>query len=309
MYINGERSGNGPAKEGESVAFQLKRGRYLIEARISLDGDQELYDFDRDVIVYDNCMRDITLYLQARPTKETLRKKYSAGVPLPQMVPIPGGDFDMGGNESDDEKPIHRVTLSPFWMSATEITFEQYDACVAFGGCNRYPLDDWERRGNTPVINVNRDDAQQYVDWLKKRTGKNYRLPTEAEWEYAARAGSTGNYSWGEEADCSLALIGSCDREWKDGLTAPVASFDPNAFGLYDMHGNVSEWCQDYYGSDYYQQSPRLNPQGPSWGYAYVRRGGSWHEPDQNARSACREVDNHAMRYIHIGFRIVLSDP
>ena len=202
----------------------------------------------------------------------------------PQMVYIPAGNFRMGdiqGGGDSDEKPVHRVSIKAFLMSATEVTFAQWDACVAAGGCDdsgprKAGGDNSWGRGSRPVIEVNWEDAQQYVKWISAKTGEQYRLPSEAEWEYAARAGSETKYSWGNSIGKNKANCDGCGSRWDNSQTAPVASFAANAFGLYDMHGNVWEWTQDCWNGSY--------KGAPSDGSALlsgdcsqrVLRGGSW---------------------------------
>ena len=195
------------------------------------------------------------------------------GEPL-EMVTIPAGRFRMGcvsGRDCDnDEKPVHRVHIEqPFAMSKYEVTFAQWDACVLGGGCGGYRPDDrgWGR-GNRPVIKVSWDDAQLYVKWLSEQTGHAYRLPTEAEWEYAARAGTTTAYSWGNEVGRNFANCGACGSQWDNDRTAPVGSFVPNAFGLHDMHGNVWEWIEDCWNKGY-SGAPR---DGGSWRSGRLRQ-------------------------------------
>ena len=183
----------------------------------------------------------------------------------PEMVSIPGGSFRMGDLDRSgfsNELPAHTVILRPFKLGKYEVTFAQWDACVAGGGCpresddrsdNNYHLanDEGWGRGNRPVINVSWDDAQLYIDWLNSRTGGGYRLPSEAEWEYAARAGSTTKYPWGNDIDGSEANCGhGCDNNTYV-FTAPVGSFPANAWGLHDMLGNVWEWVQDCWHTSY----------------------------------------------------------
>lgn len=282
IFINGQRKGNSPAEAGQSFAIKLPEGSYKVEAVIPSEGKEEDYGLKADVFVAKDSLQTVSLELKKRPSaafREKLKGKYPNGIPEPKMVAIPGGSFMMGcegGKDcADDEKPPHQVTLSSFKMSATEITFDQYDACVAFGGCAQLPEDEGWGRGDRPVINVSWEDAQQYIQWLNQETGKNYQLPTEAQWEYAARAGSSTKYSWGDEVGRNRANCDGCGSQWDNKQTAPVGSFAANAFGLYDMHGNVWEWCQDWYDSDYYQNSPATDPQGPPSGEYRVYRGGS----------------------------------
>ena len=230
----------------------------------------------------------------------------------PQMVYIPAGSFRMGdiqGGGDSDEKPVHRVSVKAFLMSATEVTFAQWDACVAAGGCDDSGPrsaggDNGWGRGSRPVIEVSWEDAQQYVKWISAKTGEQYRLPSEAEWEYAARAGSETKYSWGNSIGNNKANCDGCGSRWDDSKTAPVASFAANAFGLYDMHGNVWEWTQDCWNGSY--------KGAPSDGTAWlsgdcgrrVLRGGSWYLFPNNLRSAYRFRSTAGYRVNNNGFRL-----
>ena len=240
-------------------------------------------------------------------------------IPIPKMVEIPAGTFTMGCLSADmdcfdNEKPAHEVSISAFQMSATEVTFNQYDAyCDQVESCER-PNDEGWGRGSRPVINVSWDDAQKYIQWLNEKTGKTYRLPTEAEWEYAARAGSQTKYCWGNESSGEHA--NGYDRyglgNWpKDGFknTAPVGNYLPNAFGLYDIHGNVLEWVQDRYDENYYIGSPTQDPRGPSDPSFSDRvlRGGSWFGYARLLRSATRGRNTPGSRNDDVGFRLSLG--
>jgi formylglycine-generating enzyme required for sulfatase activity len=171
----------------------------------------------------------------------------------PQMIVVPAGSFMMGLPPTPKlgaESPQHKVTIAKaFAVSKYELTFADWDACVAGGGCNGYrPDDEGWGRGQQPALNVDWSDAQQYVAWLSLVTGKTYRLLSEAEYEYAARAGTTTQYPWGDAIKLNGAPMASCDgcgSKWDDVHPAPVGSFPPNKFGLYDMVGNVWEWTQD----------------------------------------------------------------
>jgi formylglycine-generating enzyme required for sulfatase activity len=166
------------------------------------------------------------------------------------MVDIPAGTFRMGdlnGKGQPDEKPVHAVTLKGFRLMKHEVTFEQYNVYANAAGkplrSSVWPLED-EGRSNRPAISVSWNDAQEFIAWLNAQTGLRYRLPTEAEWEYAARAGSSTDYPWGDTFDASRANGSSTG-------SAAVGSFPANAWGLHDMIGNVSEWTQDCYVSSY----------------------------------------------------------
>jgi formylglycine-generating enzyme required for sulfatase activity len=235
----------------------------------------------------------------------------------PEMVHIPAGKFMMGCIESkkgwlgtkagrddvaggchDDEKPAHEVSLSTFSIGKYPITFVQFDCFCEATGFPK-PSDNSWGRGNRPVINVSWNDTQTYIRWLNHVTGKNYRLSTEAEWEYAARAGSNTAYPWGMKADPIYANYG-----WSIGKTTPVGQYPANVFGLHDMHGNVWEWCGDWFGN--YTVSPVSNPMGASSGTLRVLRGGSWSSYALFARSAHRYSLTPDIRIYDFGFRLVL---
>ena len=177
-----------------------------------------------------------------------------------------------------DERPQHRVTIPrAFALGKYEVTFAQWDVCVRAGGCNHLPNDAGWGRGNRPVVDVSWDDARGYVRWLARKTGQEYRLPSEAEWEYAARAGTTSRYHWGDSVGRGNANCDGCGSRWDLSRTAPVGSFSANRFGLHDVHGNVYEWVEDcWYGS--YGGAPR---DGNAWttGDCTLRvlRSGSWY--------------------------------
>ena len=238
----------------------------------------------------------------------------STGLPFeePQMVRIPPGSFIMGSPESEagrssDEGPQRKVTLTyPFEIGRYEVTFAQYDA---FASDTQHPLPDdygWGR-GNQPVIKVSFNDAQAYVQWLAKKTGKKYRLPTEAEWEYVARAGTTTAYWWGEAIGQNNAVCVGCGSQWDAQQTAPVGSFKPNPFGVYDTAGNVWEWTQDCWHSNY-DGAPT---DGSAWleknGGNCIRRvvrGGSWDGDPRGLRSAFRYGDDAGGSSNITGFRV-----
>jgi formylglycine-generating enzyme required for sulfatase activity len=227
----------------------------------------------------------------------------------PTMVVVPAGKFTMGSPESEKERnknegPQHEVTIAkPFAVGRTEVTFAEWDACVAAGACAKTSDSGWGG-GDQPAINVSWDDAKEYVAWLSRITGKEYRLLTEAEWEYAARAGTTTAYSWGNEIGEGNANCDGCGSQW-DWQPAPVRSFKPNAFGLYDMHGNVYEWVEDPW-HDSYEDAP---VDGTAWvrgGDAVQRviRGGSWGVDPKYLRAASRITVSSSNRVFNLGFRL-----
>lgn len=215
----------------------------------------------------------------------------------PQMVVIPAGEFTMGSPPSEQNAEAqHRVTLaSPFAVSKFEITFDDWDACTRDGGCGGYVLDDkgWGRE-KRPAIHVSWMDAKAYVSWLSHKTGKAYRLLSESEWEYAARAGTTTPFAFGDTLSPSHANYdGSTDGSGPSDMnrqkTMPVGSFPANGFGLHDMHGNVSEWVEDCWHDEYTAQAPA---DGSAWVEGNcngrVMRGGSWEDSHEELRSAAR---------------------
>jgi formylglycine-generating enzyme required for sulfatase activity len=233
----------------------------------------------------------------------------------PEMVVIPAGDFLMGSSpgetgrqrhdEDDGHDHPHRVFISkPFAISKFLVTFSDWDTCVSLGRCIE-ASDAGFGHGLHPVINVNLDDARQYVAWLSTMTGKTYRLITEAEWEYAARAGTKSAYFWGDEFRPGYASCKSCGNPWDDKGTSPVDKFKPNPFGLHDMAGNVWEWTQDCYHASY-EGAPT---DGSAWlsGNCKERalRGGAWGSPPGDIRSASRGRANEGIRASWLGFRVV----
>jgi formylglycine-generating enzyme required for sulfatase activity len=226
------------------------------------------------------------------------------------MVVLPAGEFMMGSpamenNRNDDEDPQHTVTITKsFAASRFDVTFEEWDVCYQLGGCRNRPDDSGWGRGKRPVINVNWADAQEYVMWLSGQTGKNYRLLSEAEWEYAARAGSMTAYYWGEEVGAGNANCNGCGSQWDGKQSSPVGSFKANAFGLYDMAGNVWQWVQDC-SHDNYSGAPT---DGSAWMSGTcsgrVVRGGSWFDLAGSLRAANRYWGPSDFHLISLGFRV-----
>jgi formylglycine-generating enzyme required for sulfatase activity len=247
----------------------------------------------------------------------------------PEMVMMPAGKFMMGPTPSEiaaltkefrndvdwkAEGPQHEVTIAqPFAVGRYAVTFAEWDACVADGGCNGYqPRDEGWGRGKLPVINVNWDDAKAYAAWLSRKTGKTYRLLSEAEREYATRAGTTTAFWWGPSISTSQAnydgnytFAGGARGEYRQ-KTIPVDSFAPNPWGLYNVHGNVWEWVEDCW-HDSYQGAPS---DGSPWTTACtdasrrVVRGGSWISDPRGLRAADRRRDTTVYRGSFLGFRL-----
>jgi formylglycine-generating enzyme required for sulfatase activity len=228
---------------------------------------------------------------------------------VPEMVEIPAGQFQMGSSSKahQDEGPVHSVTVHRFLLSKYEVTFDEYDTFAKKATWRKKPFDQGWGRADRPVIDVSWEDATAYAKWLSERTGQLYRLPTEAEWEYAARAGSTSAYSFGDDPS----LLG--EYAWwginSGNKTHPVGKKKPNAWGLYDMHGNVWEWVEDDYHRDYvgapYDGSAWIDqPRGAN----RVIRGGSWLFNDASiCRSAGRSFSSPDNRMHNLGFRLARS--
>jgi len=271
-----------------------------------------------------------------------------------RLAPIPTGEFLMGSSDDedadDDEKPRHTVRITrPFYLGTTEVTVGQFrrfveatryrteaernsrggrgwnEARATFEVDPKYTWRDpgFPQTDEHPVTNVSWNDAVAFCEWLSTKEATIYRLPTEAEWEYACRAGTTTRYSNGADPE-TLARVGNVADgtarakfpNWttiaaRDGyiFTAPVGTFRANAWGLHDMHGNVWEWCRDGYDGRYYQQSPGDDPTGPSQASRRVYRGGSWADDPRYARSPRRVGVNPDYRYYDLGFRVAQVQP
>ena len=220
-----------------------------------------------------------------------------------EMIAVEGGTFTMGATSEqgsdayDDEKPAHQVTLSSYYIGKTEVTQELWQAVM---GSNPSKFSGT----NLPVEKVSWEDCQSFVIKLNELTGKNFRLPTEAEWEYAARGGNKSNgfkFSGGNNI---------AEVAWYSGngnkISHPVATKAPNELGIYDMSGNVWEWCSDWYSSSYYTSSSQTNPTGPNSGSYRVYRGGSWSGNDRYCRVSHRDSNYPSYRFNYVGLRLAL---
>jgi formylglycine-generating enzyme required for sulfatase activity len=272
-----------------------------------------------------------------------------------EFVLIPPGKFKMGSPESEEGRwhgeDQHEVEITkPFYLGKYTVTIGQFRRFVdnadykteaekdaeGWGynaeahnfeggkGIYSWKTTGWEQTEEYPVVNVAWTDAQSFCEWLGKKQGKKFRLPTEAEWEYGCRAGTTTRFYGGNEDDClkksanvaDVSLKTKLDAEtrlesqfqdWDDScpFTAAVGKFRPNAFGLYDMHGNVWQWCQDWLGQNYYKDSPRQDPQGPGTGSRRVNRGGAFSSVPRDCRAASRFQEGPTYQYCFVGFRVV----
>ncbi|QIE26289.1 Hercynine oxygenase (plasmid) [Caballeronia sp. SBC1] len=223
----------------------------------------------------------------------------------PALVSLPGGTFEMGSNSDDPaERPVHRVSIGrPFAIGKYEVTIEQWNACADATGCPRIDMEGNVSK-SAPVRNLSWDDAQVYVKWLSKTTGKTYRLPTEAEWEYAARGGTTTTYWWGNEMRKGYADCKDCGEPWRKDSPVNVGSFLPNPFGLFDMNGSVWEWVGDCWHSSY-KGAPA---DGRVWDEPgcpmRVIRGGSWPDGAAYMQSSTRFKYSASVRQSQNGMRV-----
>ena len=257
-----------------------------------------------------------------RPGPEKAGGRFRDCSECPEMIVVPAGVYRMGSpspgpSRNAAEGPVHRVSIpEPFAVGVYEVTFEQWDACRRAGGCTHDPDDSGWGRGTQPVGNVNWNDAQQYVRWLSDVTGKRYRLPSESEWEYAARGGTTTRYFWGDELGRNRANCESCGSGWDGRQTAPVGSFTANPYGLHDMHGNVSEWVEDCWhdsyagapddGSAWKEGAWTLKGTGHKMAHCAepVTRGGSYPADAKYLLAASRYRWFHSLRVKNLGFRV-----
>ncbi|HEX2869105.1 MAG TPA: formylglycine-generating enzyme family protein [Ignavibacteriales bacterium] len=216
---------------------------------------------------------------------------YRESVLGPEMVVIEEGWFDMGSDDGQsDEKPVHRVKVDSFAIAKYEVTFDEYDRFCDQTGRMK-PDDNGWGRGKRPVINVSWTDASEYCRWLGSLTGEKFRLPTEAEWEFAARGGNKNQgcrYSGSDKLDEIAWNSGN-----SGGMTHETGAKKPNELGLYDMTGNVWEWCRDWYGETYYASSSENNPEGPRSGIYHPLRGGSWYSLDDRNTVRVRQASDY----------------
>lgn len=242
-----------------------------------------------------------------------------------ELVDIPAGSFMMGSNDGTDyEKPVHKVNVPAFKMMKYEVTWNNYQPCIDDGVCSSKIADNGFGKGQHPILQ-GWNDTQDYIHWLNLKTGLTFRLPSEAEWEYAARAGSSSKYSWGNEpsgkhanAGNNSMLIPNKDKVWPvDGFdisTAPVGSFLPNEYGLYDMYGNVSEWAQDCWNDSYFDAPDNGSARNDGNCKIRVLRGGSWASDAFALQSSSRSAmgitlpDGSILRDGTTGFRLVLDN-
>lgn len=247
-----------------------------------------------------------------RPLAErSFRDQMPVGIAGPEMIALPAGKFTMGSPKPDgfdNERPQRLITIDrEFAVGKFEITWEEFNLCRWEGPCS--PIsDDGFGGGRRPVTNVSWEDAKTYVEWLSRATGQNYRLLSEAEWEYADRAGSTTTYPWGPAPSVGKANCDGCGSQWDNKSTAPVGSFEANGFGLHDMAGNAWEWVEDCFAGSYSAGQPTNGAAfSPDDCEMRVNRGGSWATTVTRLRSANRLMAYPADRFEHLGFRVARS--
>lgn len=227
-------------------------------------------------------------------------------VPVPEVVLVAGGYFQMGGYVSDGEEPVHPVAINTYHIGKYPVTVAQYrQFCIATGTAMPKGGKSWLSGEQAPIVNVSYEDAVGYCDWLSRDYGGDWRLPSEAEWEYAARGGTRSKgfaYSGSED----LSAVGWFGGNILGGVIE-TGRKQPNELGIYDMSGNVWEWCWDWYAPEYYALSPTSDPSGPISGIERVLRGGAWDEIPVTCRVAYRghRLPNDCRA--NSGFRVVLS--
>ena len=223
----------------------------------------------------------------------------------PEMSVIPSGTFLMGSTRGKKrELPVTKITIrNPLAVSRYEITFDEWDACYTARGCSKRPSDRGWGRGKRPVINVLLTDIAEYLSWLTKKTGHVYRLPSESEWEYAARAGSQTEFSWGNQMQIGAANCRNCGTEWSGLKSAPVGQFKPNAWGLYDVHGNVLEYVTDCWTTNHNNLPNDGSPILTKNCLSKVVKGGAWYYLPKVSRSASRARNDRRVSGYFIGFR------
>ncbi len=233
----------------------------------------------------------------------------ASGTIEPLLVPIPAGWFLMGSASGQDcERPVHRVWIDAFLLAATQVTNAEYERFVhsTAGAAPPFWNDQNLNHPQQPVTGISWFDAERYCQWMAAQTGRAYRLPTEAQWERAARGDlEQKNFPWGNDPPQSLPDYAT---RWQAGPEA-VARYEPNAFGIYNICDNVHEWCSDWYDANYYATSPERNPSGPERGQRKASRGGSWRHHVKVARCSSRSSIPPDFQYADYGFRLACDGP
>ncbi len=276
---------------------------YLNDARVGADSDEATASTDKIRTAQAGLISEQNK--GSGPTATPFRDLRADGTvcpECPEMVMIPSGTFLMGSPTDEagrfrNEGPQHQVSVRQFAIGAYEVTFAEWDVCVADGGCRRYsPRDKGWGRGRMPVLHIGWRDARAYVSWLSQITAQEYRLPSEAEWEYAARAGTATRFNFGDEISKEQANFGN-----NVGRTLPVGSYPGNSFGVFDVHGNVWEWIEDCWHEDYVGAPT----DGNVWDCTGdVVRGGSLDSRPRIVRSANRFTTQYSPRLFSFGLRV-----
>jgi formylglycine-generating enzyme required for sulfatase activity len=305
VFVNNKFKGECP------LDMQLKEGKYKLLVKKAV-GELER-TFEEDIRLGDGVLKKIEVQLGApqinaeklRSQRADFERAERSCPDCPAMVFIPPGSFEMGLNSQyDSEKPAHRVSVKAFALGKTEVTQGQWRAIM---GSNPSKFTDCG--DNCPVDKVSWDDAKEYIQKLNAKTGKQYRLPSEAEWEYACRAGGKHEYCGSDDIN-SVAWYGAYATPVGNSAvtTNPVATKQANTFGVYDMSGNVWEWVEDSL-HDNYNGAPS---DGSAWqgdGEKRMVRGGSWSSETRDTRAASRGKDEPAKRYVGVGFRVARKLP
>ena len=221
----------------------------------------------------------------------------------PEWIDVPGGEFWMGGGERTNENPRHRVRISPFRLARTQVMRQDYQQFLDATGHS--PPSFWDEPAfdhpRKPAVGPSWDDATAYVDWLTRETGVTVRLPTEAEWEFAAKAGREVVYPWGDNSPES---VPDYEQRWLESPEPVDAYPSPHPWGFLGLGENVHEWCSDWYDAEYYEVSPVKDPRGPETGKRRASRGGSWRHRVRVSRCAARSSIPPHMQYSDYGFRL-----
>jgi len=326
----------GEEREAEVTVNLTVSGNERKTADLHLEGDVGKVKPGRGKVIWWNVLQDFPRGLNSEIAWEITSggQAFTDAATGVEFVFVKGGCYEMGdtfGDGEADEKPVHNVCVSDFYLGKYEVMVGQFKRFVnetgyrteaeKGDGCYVWSGSKWEKDGskswrspgfsqddNQPAVCVSWNDTQAFNDWLSRKGGKSHRLPTEAEWEYAARSGGKKEKYAGTSNDFGLG-----DYVWYNAnsgsRTHSVGGKTPNGLGLYDMTGNVWEWCQDWYREKYYTESPRDNPRGPSSGQYRVLRGGSWFHSPGSVRAADRSRVEPAYRYNSYGFRLFFSAP
>ncbi|OHE18535.1 MAG: hypothetical protein A2X96_00195 [Syntrophobacterales bacterium GWC2_56_13] len=324
----------GEEREAEVTVSLTVPGGDRKTADLHLEGDVGKVKPGRGKVVWWNVLQDFPRGLNSEIAWEITAggQSFTDAATGMEFVFVKGGCYEMGDTFGDgraDEKPVHNVCVGDYYLGKYEVMVGQFkrfvtetgyrteaekgDGCYLWNGCkwDKDGSKSWRSPGfsqddNQPAVCVSWNDTQAFNDWLSRKGGKSYRLPTEAEWEYAARSdGKREKYAGGDDLD-RVAWYSSNSGS----KTHSVGTKAPNGLGLFDMSGNVWEWCQDWYGEKYYSESPRDNPRGPSSGQYRVLRGGAWSTTPQDVRAAIRYRGVPAYRSdSNYGFRLSLSAP